>query len=422
MTELAPEGVDRALAESMLRALREPAALLTRAGEVLATNDAWEQLSRAPDAPPVLTATVGTSLPARCRTAELNGFRPGRKIAASIEEVLEGKLAELDLELEWTARGALRAYLVTVTPLRGGVCGALVLHREITAQRLAQESLSESWDFYLRVFDDFPGLVFRFGKDRVPSYFNRTFLEFSGRTSAELRGEGWLQLVHPADRAGFTTSLVQAMDAHLPGQLELRYRRRDGEFRWLVLSGKPYFDEDRSFDGYVFVAADITELRRAEALAIEARGAQVAAELRAAGTRSELADAELGELEAYHGGEQAHATLRSAELPPLFEQSPEVFTQLERRYGELMELALERQVYRDVTASASPGLKELGERLGALNAGPRDVVELHARVMRQKMKEAAARRQAYLSEGRLLVLELMGNLAAYYRARVPVPA
>lgn len=371
---------------AILTALREPAALIDPDGSVREVNLAWDTLSRRTDAPALVTAGRGTSLPSRARTAQLNGVFDGARIARGIEDVLQGARDELDLELSWSMGGLEHWYLLTVTPLRGPLQGALVLHREITAQKLAQDSLSNAWDFYLRIFDDFPSLIWRSGEDGRPSYFNRTWLEFTGKSVPQQRGDGWLEVVHPSDRKGVEAGFSAALAAREPLQLELRLRRADGEHRWVVAAGRPYSRPDGTFGGYVVVFTDITELRRAEVLALENMDTYAA------------------------GAPGAH--------PPLHEHAPELFQRFTARYGDLLDLALERQAYKDVTAAPSAGLKELAERLAALNAGPRDVVELHTRVLRERVTAAGAvRRQAYLSEGRLMVLELMGNLAAQYQLR-----
>ena len=58
----------------------------------------------------------------------------------------------------------------------------------------------------------------------------------------------------------------------------------------------------------------------------------------------------------------------------------------------------------------------MGESMGFLKAGPRDVVEIHSTTLKRKSSQATPQKaQAYAEEGRLLVLELMGCLASYYR-------
>jgi hypothetical protein len=80
-----------------------------------------------------------------------------------------------------------------------------------------------------------------------------------------------------------------------------------------------------------------------------------------------------------------------------------------------MEQALEQRAFK-VQYNIGEGLRALVEELGYLQAGPRDVVQVHVRALNDKTREAAhARVLACTEEGRLMVLELMGYLADYYR-------
>jgi hypothetical protein len=81
----------------------------------------------------------------------------------------------------------------------------------------------------------------------------------------------------------------------------------------------------------------------------------------------------------------------------------------------VIEQAFEQRIYK-VDHLVSDALHQLAGRLGALRAGPRDVVELHTTVMRRRLATVTAEQaEAYGEEGRLLVLELMGHLVSYYR-------
>ena len=96
---------------------------------------------------------------------------------------------------------------------------------------------------------------------------------------------------------------------------------------------------------------------------------------------------------------------------------PEIFNEMVERYGVLLDLALEERAYK-VEHNVSGGFVFLVERLGFLKAGPRDVVDIHSATLKKKAKESnPARAQAYVEEGRLTVLELMGHLLSYYRTR-----
>lgn len=104
-----------------------------------------------------------------------------------------------------------------------------------------------------------------------------------------------------------------------------------------------------------------------------------------------------------------HSTsLRKSDLP--------AFRIVIERYERIMEQVVEERAYR-VDHQTSESLRRLGELLGTLGAGPRDVVEIHSMALRRKCSGGASiKANAYTAEGRLMVLELMGNLVAYYRS------
>ncbi len=86
------------------------------------------------------------------------------------------------------------------------------------------------------------------------------------------------------------------------------------------------------------------------------------------------------------------------------------------RYGLLLDRAVHRR-FAPVDFSPSTVLSDLSDGLGQIRASARDVIELHARVLERKLAVASQEMQrAYLEEGHLLVLELMGRLLSYYRS------
>ena len=121
------------------------------------------------------------------------------------------------------------------------------------------------------------------------------------------------------------------------------------------------------------------------------------------------------ELEQFANAASTSVTARLFGSEPLRESLPDFFLELVQRYGELMDLALEQQAYR-VEHNVSEQLRALAERLGLLKAGPRDVVDIHTKALKQKTQDIpVAKAQAYVAEGRLMVLELMGYLTSFYR-------
>ncbi|WP_245927205.1 response regulator [Aphanothece hegewaldii] len=107
------------------------------------------------------------------------------------------------------------------------------------------------------------------------------------------------------------------------------------------------------------------------------------------------------------------ARMFGAEL--LRQSVPELFGELVQTYGNLLDLALEKKAYK-VDYDISEQLRTLANKLGFLKASPRDVVEIHTITLKEKNQDVTlAKAQAYVSEGRIMVLELMGHLASFYR-------
>jgi hypothetical protein len=108
-------------------------------------------------------------------------------------------------------------------------------------------------------------------------------------------------------------------------------------------------------------------------------------------------------------------TSQSFGLYPLSQGNPELFSDLVQQYCNELNIALERKIYH-LKSQNLDHLRDMAQQLGMVKAGPRDVVEIHITSIRQLSAGAAPQKgQAYLEEGRVLVLELMGYLADYYR-------
>ncbi len=101
----------------------------------------------------------------------------------------------------------------------------------------------------------------------------------------------------------------------------------------------------------------------------------------------------------------------------LAERAPERVAAMQAEYGRLLDEALEARVF-DTQRPNRDDLRSMGGVLGYLGATPRDVVSIHAASLRTRMADAGYERsQAYLEEGRIMVLELMGYLVSWYRNR-----
>jgi len=150
----------------------------------------------------------------------------------------------------------------------GTTVGLLGLFADITERRQAGAALRESEERFRNMADSAPVLIWLTGPDKVLSFFNKTWLDFVGRTLEQELNNGWVQNVHPDDVDQCFGSYSAAFDARQRFHIECRLRRADGEYRWMLCSGIPRYAADGSFAGYVGTDIDITDLRRAQEAAL----------------------------------------------------------------------------------------------------------------------------------------------------------
>jgi PAS domain S-box-containing protein len=113
--------------------------------------------------------------------------------------------------------------------------------------------------------DTAPAMLWITDADGSCSFLSRDWYQFTGQEESTALGLGWLDAVHPADRARTDEAFAAAKAKRETFVLEYRLHRRDGSYRWVIDSGRPRFDGER-FVGYVGSVIDITERKRSELL------------------------------------------------------------------------------------------------------------------------------------------------------------
>ncbi len=131
------------------------------------------------------------------------------------------------------------------------------------ARRRAASAARESEDRFRLLADTAPLMIWMSEPDGRRTYFNRRWLDMTGRSDDEDLADGWVDSVNPDDRKAASDTYYQAVAERRSFTIDYRLRRRDGEDRWILDHGVPRIGEDGGFVGYVGSVIDITALNTA---------------------------------------------------------------------------------------------------------------------------------------------------------------
>jgi PAS domain S-box-containing protein len=115
-----------------------------------------------------------------------------------------------------------------------------------------------------RVIAAAPVLIWSAGLDRHNDWFSPSWSAYTGRSANELLGDGWTRAVHPEDVDRCLGIRAASFEARAPFSMDLRLRRHDGQYRWMLDNGVPRFGADGAAIGYVGSCVDIHERKELE--------------------------------------------------------------------------------------------------------------------------------------------------------------
>jgi PAS domain S-box-containing protein len=203
-----------------------------------------------------------------------------------IEAALAGERQWFAAGYDHPSRGplAIQTEYVPQIGSDGKVQGVVVLVQDVTEQRVAERSLRESEERFRRIADSAPAAMWVSRLDRSRDFVNDAYAEFVGLPVREACQFDWRDALHPDDCDRIVRESIAGEASLKPFTLEARYRRADGEYRWLRSVSQPRFGPDHELIGFIGVATDFTSAKESE-LALQSLVEERTAELSASEAR-----------------------------------------------------------------------------------------------------------------------------------------
>jgi PAS domain S-box-containing protein len=152
----------------------------------------------------------------------------------------------------------------------GEVTELIGTHVDVTEQHETKEKLQRAFDEIKKsedrlqlVIDTIPTLVWRAGPEGIPDFLNQPALDYTG-ISLEHAATDWPRAFHPDDKKGMLVKWSAIRESGMPGELEARLRRFDGEYRWFLFRAEPLRDEEGNIVKWYGSSTDIEDRKRAE--------------------------------------------------------------------------------------------------------------------------------------------------------------
>jgi PAS domain S-box-containing protein len=136
--------------------------------------------------------------------------------------------------------------------------------RELLGLQEMAELRRESAERYRQLADAMPQIVWTADPEGRTTYYNGRWFEYTGMHAEPGAKVGWAGFVHPDDLEETVARRKETLRTGEVFEIEYRFRRADGAYRWHLGRAVPIRDEDGEIEFWVGTATDIDDRKRSE--------------------------------------------------------------------------------------------------------------------------------------------------------------
>ncbi|MBK6263910.1 PAS domain S-box protein [Marivirga sp. S37H4] len=146
----------------------------------------------------------------------------------------------------------------------GNVEGVLMVCTETTKKVLSRKLLEGSEQRFRMMAESTDIFIATSDRSGDANFFNKAWLNLTGRSLDELLQFGWADLIHPDDRDEFVSNYMKANRNRTSFKGEFRILNKNGQYSWLLAKGPARFDSEGAFVGHISSCVDITTHKKTE--------------------------------------------------------------------------------------------------------------------------------------------------------------
>ena len=154
---------------------------------------------------------------------------------------------------------------VTVMAASGLRTALVRLRHEVAERERSAEQLRESESRFRGLADSAPALLWLSRPGGAREFVNSAYVAFLGGSLEDAMTADWRTRLHPDDLNRILREQVAGESSRKPFSLEARYRRADGEWRWLKSFSQPRISSSGEFTGFGGIAFDVSDAKQVEA-------------------------------------------------------------------------------------------------------------------------------------------------------------
>jgi PAS domain S-box-containing protein len=186
--------------------------------------------------------------------------------------VMESGVVEVMDEVFTTPDGVIRTFRSTKAPLRsadGDIIGIAGVSIDVTDRLAAEQALRESEARFRVLTNAVPSFVWFATPDGAIHFLNDRWHEYTGQAPEEALSDGWARAVHPDDADQTASTWAASVTGGDSYEIELRYRRKEGAYRWYIARAEPVRDPSGAITAWIGTSTDIHDRKVAEDALLE---------------------------------------------------------------------------------------------------------------------------------------------------------